>query len=83
MSAPSPLMIALNKRLHKWRRREENDDGRLWHGISHIRQGLGEKAEVRAALIALHAAGRVERFDASNGVYWRAAPVDTLDVRAS
>lgn len=84
MTAPSPLMVALDRRLKAWRRRELNDDGVLWHGINRIRQGLcDDKAEARTALLALVETGRAERFDCSSGVFWRALPPPMVDVRGT
>jgi hypothetical protein len=81
---PTPLMIALDRRLKKWRKRDESDAGygvAAVYGINHIRQGLGEKEEVRSALLALVDLGRVQREVFTSGILWKAAPRDTIDVR--
>ena len=79
MTARTPTMIAIDRRLKQWRKRELNDDGILWHGINRIRQGIADKQEAKAALIALVETRRVEMFTCGSGQFWRARPVDTID----
>ncbi|MGW8135408.1 hypothetical protein ACWGNZ_07190 [Sphingomonas zeae] len=83
LGPPSEVAIKVEQRLRKWRRFDEgpSGDGIRIFGISQIRQGIGDKIEVRAALFDLHARGRVERHDCTNGTYWRAATLDIIDVR--
>ena len=84
MSAPTPLMIAVYNRLRKWRKRDENDPDYAiagHYGVNMIRQGLGEKEEVREALLALVAIGRVKRDEFTSGILWQAAPLDIIDCR--
>lgn len=83
MSLPTPLELAVDRRLYKWRRSNKGDnDPRFpnWHGISAIANGLGSKVDVRAALATLVEKGRVERGDFSNGIYYRGAERDIINL---
>lgn len=82
---PSPLMVAIDRRLAKWRKRDLSDpkwSAVGWYGVNLVRQGLtDDKAEAREALEALVASGRAHKWEGPSGILWSGAPRDVIDVR--
>lgn len=73
----SPLTRLIDRRLRNYRSKEPDN----WYGINQIRNGLSTKPEAKEALLKLLEVGYVERRQFTNGEFWRAKPLDIIDVR--
>lgn len=81
--SPADTVEIVFDKLAKQRRRDDRKDDGNWRGVSEIAGWVKlPKATVRKALQRLSTEGRVERFDACNGVYWRGLPQHDSHVEA-
>lgn len=64
----------LVNRLQRWRIKDERLGRGTWRGIGEISNSFQrQKKDIRNDLNALYEAGQVEKLEASNGIFWRAA----------